>query len=306
MDQENCDLIIVGGGPAGLTAAIYAARANLKTILIEQLTVGGQVNSTWSVENFPSYSSINGMELMEKVQEQVSALGVRTEEALEIEALHLGDDIKRVATADGEFSAPAVILATGRNPVSLPVLEDCEQVHYCSVCDGSAYKGKRLAVIGGGNSGFDETEYLLGLGVSQVTIVEMLESCPADKTTVDRVFSHPAVDLMVQTTVREPVLEEGRLTGLKLENLVDGTTPILAVDGVFVFIGQHPNTDLFADQVTLTDTGYVVTDRLMHTNLPGVFAAGDVIDKRDRQIITAMSDGAVAALSAEKYIRTTR
>jgi len=160
----------------------------------------------------------------------------------------------------------------------------CMTVRQIPNSSTTLYKGKRLAVIGGNNSGFDETEYLMGLGVTQVTIVEMLEECPADQATIQRVLKHPSVELLVHTQLKEPVLEEGRLTGLVLENLSDGTTRSLDVDGVFVFVGQHPNTQLFTDQITLTDSGYVDADRLMNTNLAGVFAAGDVVERLERHL----------------------
>ncbi|NQU65282.1 MAG: FAD-dependent oxidoreductase, partial [SAR324 cluster bacterium] len=166
MTENNpYDLIIVGGGIAGMTAAIYAARANLKPVIVERMVCGGLVNSTYEVQNFPSQISINGMALMEMVQEQVLNLGVHIEQVAVIEAMDLISDTKTVTTEDEKYSAPAVILATGRDPIRLAHLDDCEQIHYCSICDGPAYKGKRAIVIGGGNSAFDESQYLISLGI---------------------------------------------------------------------------------------------------------------------------------------------
>lgn len=286
-----------------MTSAIYAARANRKAVIVERHVCGGLVNSTYTVENFPSYISVNGMKLMEKVHEQVLHLGVQVEQVAEIEELDLKNLMKTVRTDESDYTAPVVILATGCDPVRLPHLDTCEQVHYCSICDGPAYKGKEVIVVGGGNSGFDETLYLLSLGVEKVTVVELLDKCIADKSTQKEVTRHDNVTIHTQTQIKDVGIEKGKLKTASLENTYTGEITKIPVDGIFVFIGQRPNTELFSDAVTLTDQGYIKTDRDMQTNLPGVFAAGDVIEKRYRQIPTAMSDGAVAALSAGTYLR---
>lgn len=301
--KSNFDIIIVGGGIAGMTSAIYAARANRKAVIVERHVCGGLVNSTYTVENFPSYISVNGMKLMEKVHEQVLNLGVSVEQVAEIEELDLKNPIKTVETDECVYTAPVVILATGCDPIRLPHLDNCEQIHYCSICDGPAYKGKKVIVVGGGNSGFDETLYLLSLGVEEVIVVELLDKCIADKTTQKEVSGHENVNIYTQTQIKEIDVETGKLKSASLENSYTGEITKIAVDGIFVFIGQRPNTEMFSDAITLSDQGYIKTDRDMVTNLPGVFAAGDVVEKRYRQISTAMSDGTVAALSAGAYLR---
>lgn len=301
--EKQVDIIIVGGGIAGMTAAIYAARANLKAAIIERHVCGGLVNSTYVIENYPSYVSINGMKLMEKVHEQVLHLGVDVEQVAEIEGMKLDGDLKNVETDEYLYHAPVVVLATGCDPIRLPHLEHCEQVHYCAICDGPAYKGKRLIVIGGGNSGFDETLYLLSLGVESVSIIEMLDRCMADQMTQGQVSTYENVDVCVQTKVREVVLKDGKMTAAILENTYTGATRQIPAQGIFLFIGQKPNTNQFADTIKLSEQGFILTDEEMRTNLPGVFAAGDVVEKRYRQIPTAMSDGAVAALAAGGYLR---
>lgn len=285
-----------------MTAAIYTARANLKTAIVERQICGGLVNSTYVIENFPSYQSIHGMTLMEKVQEQVLQLGVHVDQVAEIESLSLDKDIKTAETDEVIYSAPAVILATGREPIRLSHLDECEQVHYCSICDGPAYKGKRVIVIGGGNAGFDETLYLLSLGVEQVTIVELMDRCAADQVTQTEVRKRKEVTVLTQTRVKGIQLEGGRLVSAGLEHVSDGSVENVQADGIFVFIGQRPNTELFRETLHLSDQGYILADTDMRTNLAGVFAAGDVVEKRHRQITTAMGDGTVAALSAAAFL----
>ncbi len=286
-----------------MTAAIYTARANLSTAIIEKEVCGGLVNSTHVVENFPSYPSINGMELMEKTLEQVEALGVEVEQVAEINSLKLTEEIKTVETEEGIYNGKAIILATGRVPIPLPIETDCEQIHYCSVCDGTAYKGKKVLIVGGGNSGFDEALYLLSLGVEQITIIEMMDRFFASQSTQDKVADKAQIRARTSTRIKE-LVEEGKLKGVILEDAESGETESLDVDGIFVFIGQKPNNDLFADTVFLDKAGYIVTGDSMETNLKGVFSAGDINQKAYRQITTAMADGTIAALSAEKYIRS--
>ena len=316
---SSFDLIILGGGPAGMSAAIYAARAGLRTVILESNITGGLVNATYTVENFPSYQEIHGMELMEKMREHVDALGVEVEEVCEIERAELTGAAKRFHMQNAVYSvptgavyslptgavysAPAVILATGRKPVSLDVPTEAEQVHYCAICDGAPYVGKRVLVVGGGNSAFDESLYLLGLGVAHVTLVEAMPRYFAAQSTQDKLFGSGRAEGRTSTRVRDLLVTGQTLQGAVLEDTQSGALSEIAVDGVFVFLGQIPNTALFKDVVTLTEQGYVAADSEMKTNLPGVFSAGDVNDKPFRQIVTAVADGAIAALSAEKYIR---
>ena len=166
MEERTCDIIVLGGGPAGMTAAIYAKRANLDVVLLETNVTGGLVNSTYTVENFPSYPEIHGMELMEKMREHVDHMGVEEEEVFEVTGLELGEDEKAVHGDGIVYKAPAIILATGRKPIALDVPTECDQMHFCAICDGAPYKGKRVLVVGGGNSAFDEGLYLLNLGVA--------------------------------------------------------------------------------------------------------------------------------------------
>lgn len=302
----HSDVLIIGGGIGGMTAALYAARANLSVRIVEKEICGGLVNWTHTVENVPSYKSIHGMELMAACREHVESLGVAIEEISEAERVKLDGQPKELFTSEGDrFTADAVIIATGRRPIPLPVETAFEKVHYCSVCDGTAYKGKDVLVVGGGNSGFDESLYLAGLGVRSIHIVEMFPACAAAQSTQDRARATGVITASVNTVISalEP-LPDGRC----LASLKDTSTNAVSeetVDGVFCFIGQKPNTNLFAGLVDM-DKGYIRTGEDMRTSLSGVFAVGDVRVKQYRQITTAMGDGTIAALEAERFIRSLR
>lgn len=298
------DLIILGGGPAGMTAAIYAARANLNVLLLESNITGGLVNSTYTVENFPSWPSIHGMELMAKMREHVDSCGVPVEEVCEVTELRLTGPVKTVVTEDGEHQARAVILATGRKPVPLETPTEAAQVHHCAICDGAPYAGKHVLVVGGGNSAFDESLYLLTLGVARITIIEVMDRYFAAQSTQDTLFASGKAQGILQTKVHDLVMENGQLKAAILEHVRNGERTTLPVDGIFVFLGQKPNNVLFHDQITLTEQGYIVAGADMSTNVPGVFGAGDINDKAFRQITTAVADGTIAALAAERWLRT--
>lgn len=299
--SKDYDLIIIGGGIAGMTAAIYAARANVKTLLLEKSVCGGLVNSTHVVENFPSYESINGMDLMEKVRDHVDAVGVTVIEVIEIEDIKLGGDIKVVDTDEGQFSAPAVILASGREPRRLPIESDLEQIHYCAICDGTGYKDKDVIVVGGGNSGVDESLYMISLGVKSILLIEEFDKLFASEATCDQLRACENVEIRTSTRI-EALIGDDRLEGVTLRDIKHDTLEDRPINGIFVYIGQDPQTDQYKTQVELDDSGYIQVNQDMKTNTPGVFAAGDVIQKRYRQITTAMGDATVAALSAVEYL----
>lgn len=301
MDAEY-DLIIVGGGIAGMTAAIYGARSNLKTLVVEQEICGGLANQTHTVENFPSHTSINGMELMELVKEQMLHCGAELKEVIEIEQFDIDGGRKRIVTDEGVFTARAVILAMGRKPVQLPI--DCdwdEHIHYCSLCDGNFYIDKEVIVVGGGNSAFDESLYLEGLGVKKITIVEALDCCPAAESTIDKAMATNKIRVLTSTRLTEIQPQEHR-AAVELINTQTGIMERLPTDGIFVFIGQKPATAEFAASLHLDEYGYIKTKANMATNIPGVFAAGDIVAKQYRQLTTAMADGTIAALEAHRFL----
>ena len=302
-ETKKFDLLILGGGPAGMTAGIYAARANLRSAIVESNICGGLVNVTHVVENFPSYKSIHGMELMQMVTEQVEALGVEVDQVAEVTGVRLTETVKVIETEEFLYQAPAVILSTGRKPVPLDInTGDCQQIHYCSICDGAAYKGKRVLIVGGGNSGFDEACYLNSLGVAEIHLVEEMDRFFAAETAQKKLMSCDNVIATTSTRVVE-LIGKNRLKAVKIENVCNRETKIVDTDGIFVFMGQVPNTELFKNTIILNHDGYITANEEMETNLTGVYAAGDVRQKKYRQITTAMSDGTIAALSAEAYIR---
>ncbi|HJD97570.1 NAD(P)/FAD-dependent oxidoreductase [Mailhella massiliensis] len=302
--MKSFDLIIIGGGVCGMTAAIYAARANLSVGILEEQVCGGLVNWTNTVENMPSYKSIHGLDLMEKCRDHVEALGVTIEEVDKVTAADFSGPVKKLSTAMGEnYEAKAVIIATGRRPRPFPVETDFENIHYCSVCDGTPYKGRDIIVMGGGNSGFDESLYLISLGVNAIHIVETFPSCIAAPATQDQARATGKIRVSTSTDIVSVTpLASGR--GLvRLRDKESGTEYDEETDGIFCFIGQNPNTTIFKGMLPM-EKGYLVTDEDMGTGTPGIFAAGDVRTKKYRQITTAMADGTIAAMEAARYLRT--
>ena len=285
-----------------MTAAIFAARANLNTALIEETLCGGLANWTNTVENFPSQISINGMELMELVSKQMENLGVEVDQAAVVERIDLAGSVKAVETWEAIYEGKAIILATGRQPIRLKLETNCERIHYCSVCDGSAYAGKKVLVIGGGNSGFDESLYLLSLGVSEIVMVEALENCCASEITQAKLRSHRNVSIRTDTCVTA-IAQDGNCCRVTLENQKSQENNTICVDGIFSFIGQYANTHMFRGMIDLDDNGYILTGPHRETNVPGVYAAGDVVHKDYRYLTTAMADGTIAALAAAKHLR---
>lgn len=301
--MQKFDVLIIGGGICGLTAAIYAARANLSVCIVEKEVCGGLVNWTHVVENVPSYKSIHGLDLMAKCREHAESLGVSLVEVEAVTGVDLSGELKLATTAEETYAGRALIVATGRKPLPLPVQTEFENVHYCAICDGAPYKGKDVVVVGGGNSGFDESLYLAGLGVASIHILEVFPQCIAAAATQDRAKRTGIIRVDTDTRITAlDALDSGR-GRLHLDNCAEGKTWTEDCDAVFCFIGQKPNTDLFQGFLDLDKAGYIVANADMETNVPGVFAAGDVIVKKYRQIVTAMGDGAIAALQAEKYIR---
>ncbi|MFK5953052.1 MAG: FAD-dependent oxidoreductase [Desulfobacterium sp.] len=302
--KNNYDIIILGGGIAGMTAAIYAARANLNTVILEKSVCGGLVNTTYCLENFPSQPGIGGMELMEKVRDQVESMGVEIREVIEVDRITLSTPQKEVETDEGILTAPVIILATGRRPRQLPLETDCESIHYCAICDGSGYKGKRILVVGGGNSGIEESDYLLSLGVEHITVVEQMDRLMASAQAQKDLLKYEGkVDIFTATVIDSLEEENDRLKGVILRDTETGKTTHLPMDGIFVYMGHETQVDLFKEQISLNSHGYINVDRDMGTGLAGVYAAGDIVDKKYYQITTAMNDGTNAALSAAEYLR---
>lgn len=298
------DMIVIGGGPAGYTAALYAARAGLDTVVLEKLSAGGQMALTSQIDNYPGFDEgIDGFELGEKMQAGAERFGVETELA-EVLSFELDGEVKKLVTDSGDFYGKTVVISTGANPRELGV--DKEQqlvgrgVNYCAACDGMFYKGKVVAVVGGGNSAVADAMILSRIA-EKVIIVHRRDTLRATKIYHDALEKAGNVEFAWDSVVTE-LLHEEKLTGLKIRNAKTEEESVLEVDGVFVSVGRAPVTELFKDILELDKAGYIVADESTRTNIPGVFAAGDVRTKALRQVVTAVADGAMAAHYAEEYI----
>ncbi len=302
---EIYDLVIIGGGPAGLTAYLYAARARLNTLLIEKLAPGGQVLVTDFVENYPGFpDGLPGWELMEKFTTHVKKLGFNQKTG-EVVALTLEEETKKIKLADGEeLAARAVIIATGASPNKLGVPGEEELtgkgVSYCATCDGPFFRDQVVAVVGGGNTAVQEAIFLTKFA-QKVYLIHRRDQLRAQKILQERAFANPKIEFIWNTVVTE-ILGQEKVEGVRLKNRKTGEETKLPVDGVFIFIGIRPQSDFVKGLLKLDEKGFIITDCEMRTEIPGLFAAGDVRAKACRQIITAAGDGATAAYMAEHYL----
>ena len=305
--NEILDTVIIGGGPAGYTAALYAARAGLSTLVIERMAPGGQMTVTERIDNYPGFpEGIDGGTLGDRMLACAERFGARTEYD-EVTSLDLTSVPKRITTSMGEFLAHTVILATGADPRPLGLEGEQELlgrgIHYCAHCDGRFYKGKTVAVVGGGNTALEDALYLSGLA-SRVYLIHRRDEFRASAIYQDALAGADNVTPLLSHTVTSLHSERGRLTEITLENKKDSSARTLPLDAVFVSIGRTPATALVRDQITLDEGGYVIADETTRTNVGGVYAIGDVRQKPLRQVVTAVADGAVAAHYAEQYLHT--
>jgi len=303
--METREVIIVGSGPAGLTAAIYTARANLHPLVIEGIGAGGQLMLTTDVENYPGFvEGILGPELMAQFREQAVRFGAEFVTA-DVDRVDLSSDPKRVWVHGQEYAAHTIIISTGAQARMLGL--DSERkllghgVSTCATCDGFFFRGQEIAVVGGGDSAVEEATFLTRFA-DKVTLVHRRKELRASKIMQDRAFANPKIEFRWNSKV-ESVIGDGSVKGLVLRDVETDATSELAVSGVFVAIGHDPNTKLFVDQIDLDPDGYVLTvPGTTQTSVPGVFAGGDVQDRTFRQAITAAGSGCMAALEAERYI----
>ncbi|AVM76078.1 thioredoxin-disulfide reductase [Magnetospirillum gryphiswaldense] len=309
MATHRTKVLILGSGPAGCTAAIYAARANLEPILVAGLQPGGQLTITTDVENYPGFAqAIQGPWLMEQMQAQAEHVGAQFLYDTIVDV----DLSKRPFVAKGdsgdEYIGDTVIICTGATARWLGIESEQKYqgagVSACATCDGFFFRGKEVVVVGGGNSAVEEAIYLAGIA-SKVTLIHRRDSLRAEKIAQDRLFANPKVHVVWDSIIDE-ILGAGDppgVTGVRLKNAKTGETSELSADGVFIAIGHSPNTELFKGAVTIDDEGYIVTTAgATSTNIPGVFAAGDVQDKTYRQAVTAAGTGCMAALEAERFL----
>jgi len=297
------DMIIVGGGPGGYTAALYAARAGLDVLLIERLSAGGQMNLTEKIDNYPGFpEGVDGFQLSMYMQQQAERFGAKTHYA-EVLKLDLEGEVKTVQTNDGSYVARTVVISTGAGPRQLGVARENEMigkgVGYCAHCDGMFYRGKSVVVVGGGNSAVAEALYLSRIA-KEVILVHRRDNLRATHIYQKPLQEAANIRLLWDSEIVE-LLGEDRLSGVKVRNRKSGEEQELAVQGLFVSIGRKPATELVKDQLTLDGAGYIMAGEDTRTNIPGVYAVGDVRTKELRQIVTAVSDGAMAAHVAEGY-----
>ena len=306
--EQIYDMIVIGGGPAGYTAALYAARAGLSTLVLEKLSAGGQMALTEQIDNYPGFAEgIDGFTLGERMQQGAERFGAVTELAAGCRA-ELSGAVKVLDTGDEVFRGRTVVIATGAVPRTLGVPGEEELVgrgvHYCAACDGAFYRDKTVAVVGGGNSAAADALTLSRIA-RKVYLIHRRDSLRATKVYHEMLMSAPNVEFCWNSTVS--ALQHGeRLTGLRLREVQTGAERDIACDGVFVSVGRVPATELFREELTLDESGYIVADESTRTRLPGVFAVGDVRTKALRQVVTAVADGAVAVHYAEAYLAESR
>lgn len=298
------DVIIIGGGPAGYTAALYAARAGLDTVVLEKMGAGGQMALTDIIDNYPGFDEgVDGITLGMKMQAGAERFGSSTVYA-EVLSAELRADIKKLVTTDGELLGRTVIIATGAEPRKLGIDGEDSLVgrglHYCAHCDGRFYKGKTVMVVGGGNSAVSDALYLSHLA-GKVIVVHRRDTLRATKIYHEPLMSAPNVEFMWDSAI-DSFTVDGRLVGASVKNLKSGKVCDLSFDGLFVSIGRRPVSEIFGAEIALDENGYIIADEHTRTNVDGVFAAGDVRTKELRQVVTAVADGAVAAHCAEQYI----
>lgn len=298
-------VVIIGSGPAGLTAALYAARANLEPVLIRGLQPGGLIATTSEVENYPGFpESVGGYELSQKMEEQAARFGTQFLDAT-VEKVDVSQRPFTLTLDNGNtVTADTLIISTGASPRKLGVPGELELanrgVSYCATCDGFFFRGKKVVVVGGGNSALDEGLFLTRF-VTDLIIVHRRDQLRADPVLQERAFADPKVRFVWDSTVTE-VLGDDRVTGVRVKNLQTGEEQVIEVDGVFPYIGHIPNTSLFKGILDLDENGFIKADGRTRTGIPGVFAAGDVVDYVYRQAITAAGEGCKAAMEATWFL----
>lgn len=306
MEKKNFDVVILGGGPAGFSAAIYAARGAVSTAIVDVNMLGGQPSNYLELENYPGFQLVGGYDLMEKFEEHADKFGVKKFPMQEIEKVDLAQ--KKIYTKEYEFSAKSIIIATGAQPQKLGVLGEKEfvgrGVSYCAVCDGAFYKDKIVAVVGGGNSAIEEAMYLTKFA-KKVYVIHRRDKLRADKIIQERAFKNQKIEFIWNSTVFE-IQGENTVKSILLKDTQTDKISKLDVDGISPYIGISPNTELFSGQLNQDKYGFIITDTTMATSVDGVYAIGDVRNTPLRQVVTAASDGAIGATYALRYIEQTK
>lgn len=303
MNDTIYDVVIIGGGPAGYSAALYCTRSAMSTLVIEKLSAGGQMATTGMVENYPGFEDgIDGFDLGEKMQQQAERFGAQTKYA-SVESVDLQSQPKVVHTSEGNILAHTIMIATGAYPRELGLPQEANLrgrgIAYCATCDGMMYKNKDVIIVGGGNSAIADALYLEKICKS-VTLIHRRDTLRASKI-YERQLANSNIHFIWNSRIKE-ILSDKKVTGAIIENLLTKETQTVEAQGIFVAIGRVPDTMIFKDQLAFDKQGYIIADETCQTNVPGVFAIGDVRVKPLRQIVTAVSDGAVASKFAEEYL----
>ncbi|PIJ96802.1 thioredoxin-disulfide reductase [Lysinibacillus sphaericus] len=303
-EEKIYDVVIIGAGPAGMTAAVYTSRANLSTLMIERGIPGGQMANTEEVENYPGFDTILGPELSTKMFDHAKKFGAEYAYGDVTEIID-GEEFKTIKSGTKEYKTRAIIITTGAEYKKMGVPGEKELggrgVSYCAVCDGAFFKQKNLVVVGGGDSAVEEGVYLTRFA-DKVTIVHRRDKLRAQKILQDRAFANDKIDFIWNATVKEINEANGKVGSVTLQSTVDGTESEFTTDGVFVYIGILPLTKPFESLGILNDAGYILTNDNMETTIPGIFAAGDVREKSLRQIVTATGDGSIAAQAVQHFV----
>lgn len=303
-EEKIYDVVIIGAGPAGMTAAVYTSRGNLSTLMLERGIPGGQMANTEEVENYPGFEHILGPELSTKMFDHAKKFGAEYAYG-DVQEIIDGEEFKTIKAGGKEYKARSIIITTGAEYKKMGIPGETELggrgVSYCAVCDGAFFKNKELVVVGGGDSAVEEGVYLTRFA-SKVTIVHRRDELRAQKILQDRAFANEKIDFIWNHTVKSINDENGKVGSVTLASTVDDSEQEFKADGVFIYIGMLPLTKPFAQLGILNETGYILTNEKMETSIPGIFAAGDVREKTLRQIVTATGDGSIAAQAAQHYI----
>lgn len=304
-EEKVIDLFIIGAGITGLTAGIYTSKLKLSTLILEDELVGGQIREAYNIENYPGFSSITGNELVTRTREQYESSGGELDEFNSIKSVILTNTEKIIETETFIYRPHAVIIASGSKRKSLPIPEEKQfygkGIHYCELCDGSLYEGKHLLVVGGGNSALNAAVFLTRYA-AKITIIHRSSSFRADKKTIDEVLTNNKISVIFNSEIRNAIGSNFLEKVIYVNNLTNESSELI-VDGIFVYIGLSPRTEMYKEFLDIDNHGHIIAGESCETNIKGVYAAGDVRTKRFRQLTTAVSDGTVAALMAEDYIK---